>query len=150
MLQARTMWLQTLFPRLPFQPSVGALISLPLRLPNLQIQPTWPPIRHQLWAFNLRTFLWDPITVLYYVVVSWLATSPRTCLLLPLYFQNSSWPQPPECMENLQTGSLQVYLAWRLSTGWRMGQVMHRLSTSQSQSPPSFPTIQVQRAPTPF
>ena len=62
------MWLQMLSPGLPFQPSVGALISLPLQLPNSQIRLTWLPVGQQLWDFNLRTFLLDPITQLYYMM----------------------------------------------------------------------------------
>ena len=105
MLQAKTMWLQMLFPGLPFRPSVGALISLPLQLPNLQIRLTWLPVGEKLWDFNLRTFLLDLITQLYYVM----------CLLVghvPLYlspsaadFRHSSWPQPPGHTGNPQTGS---------------------------------------------
>ena len=95
MLQEKTMWLQMLFPRLAFQPSVGALISLPLQLPNSHIWLTWLPVGQQLWDFNLRTFLLDPITQLYYVmcllvghVPSYL--SPSAAIFLTLFMASAT------------------------------------------------------------
>ena len=106
MLQAKTMWLQMLFPGLPFQPSVGALISLPLQLPNSHIRLTWLPVGQQLRDFNLRTFLLDPITQLYYVMCLLVGHIPSYLSPSATVFLTPSWPQPPGCMGNPQTGSL--------------------------------------------
>ena len=96
MLQARKTWLQMLFPRLPFPPSMASLISLPLGLPNSQIQSTWLNDGQQLWDFNLRTFLLDSITHLYYVIcllVSHIPSyhSPSATVFSIFFMASATW-----------------------------------------------------------
>ena len=88
-------------PRLPFRPSVGSLISLPLQLPNLQIRLTWLPVGQQLRDFNLRTFLLDLITQLYYVmcllvghIPSYLSPSATVFLTLFMASATRAYGQP--------------------------------------------------------
>ena len=79
----------------------GGIVSLPLRLPNSQIRSTWPPVGQQLRDFNLRTFLLDPITQLYYVmcllvghVPSYLSPSAAVFLTLFMASATRAYGQP--------------------------------------------------------
>ena len=58
--QARTMWLQMLFPGLPFRPLVGASVSRPRLPPNSQTQSVWLPARTAITGLQLKDIPFGP------------------------------------------------------------------------------------------